>query len=147
MPFAFDTRAAAYCVIIRDDHVLLTQLTADYGSVWTLPGGGLELGESAEDAAVRELFEETGYEVGLGEILRVATTVIPGAERLRPEDRAYDLQAIGVYFQATVLAGELRPETGGTSLDAAWVPIVDLATLPLGRQVLAAVELAVSRTG
>ncbi|MGE0198703.1 MAG: NUDIX hydrolase [Simkaniaceae bacterium] len=33
--------------------------------VWVLPGGGIEAGESPEEAAVREIEEETGYQVTL----------------------------------------------------------------------------------
>ncbi|BBH20431.1 DNA mismatch repair protein MutT [Paenibacillus baekrokdamisoli] len=48
------------CVIIIDkqDRILL-QLRADNG-LWGLPGGSLEPGESMEEVAKRELFEETG---------------------------------------------------------------------------------------
>lgn len=38
-------------------------LAADGYDTWSLPGGWLDLGESPEDAAVREVFEETGVTV------------------------------------------------------------------------------------
>ena len=49
----------ARCVV-RDDagRVLLIQRSDN--QMWSLPAGGMELGESVADCAVRELFEETG---------------------------------------------------------------------------------------
>ena len=51
-------RATIICE--QDRHVLLVRKR---GGRWTLPGGKLERGESAADAAVRELLEETGLRV------------------------------------------------------------------------------------
>ena len=52
-------------VVIRDDHVLLCRRgkPPNIGS-WTLPGGAQDVGETCQEAARRELLEETGLTVG-----------------------------------------------------------------------------------
>ena len=56
------TRLAAYAVIVQDGHILLCRVApGNLGAgLWTLPGGGLEFGESPEVGVVREVEEETG---------------------------------------------------------------------------------------
>jgi 8-oxo-dGTP pyrophosphatase MutT (NUDIX family) len=51
-------RAAGILYVAPNGHVLLVRRTDGQG--WAFPGGGIEDGESAEEAARRELFEETG---------------------------------------------------------------------------------------
>lgn len=52
-------------VLLRNDEVLLARRGKPPGAgLWSLPGGKQELGETAEAAARRELFEETGLHCG-----------------------------------------------------------------------------------
>jgi 8-oxo-dGTP diphosphatase len=60
MSVLFDTRPAAYAVIIRDGAILLAYWKQDGKEGWTLPGGGLDLAEHPVDGCIREVFEETG---------------------------------------------------------------------------------------
>lgn len=47
-------------VVFRDDKILLVQERLD-NFRWTLPGGWADIGESAGEAVVREIYEESGY--------------------------------------------------------------------------------------
>jgi len=51
------TRQRVCAAVIRDDTILMLRYQNGH---WTLPGGGIEPGETAERAVVRELAEETG---------------------------------------------------------------------------------------
>jgi len=54
-------RAAASAVLFRGEAVLLIERSASPAEgLWSLPGGAIEMGETAEDAARREVHEETG---------------------------------------------------------------------------------------
>lgn len=56
-------RHAVRVVIVKDQRVLL--IRSHKYNTYTLPGGGVEDGESLEQAAIREVMEETGLEVSI----------------------------------------------------------------------------------
>lgn len=57
--------------VIFDDQkrIFLVKLTYQRFHPWGLPGGGLEYGETSEDAAIREVWEETGFNVEIEKLL------------------------------------------------------------------------------
>lgn len=60
-------QAARALLLDPDDHVLLVRFEFPTATVWGLPGGGIDTGESVADALRRELREElglTGFELG-----------------------------------------------------------------------------------
>ena len=79
-----DLRVAAYAVIVDARGMLLAHWHDGPRAAWTLPGGGLEAGEDPADAVVREVREETGFDVVVDELLGIHSRVIPARQRIAP---------------------------------------------------------------
>ncbi|WP_120494680.1 NUDIX hydrolase [Microbacterium phyllosphaerae] len=114
-----DMRVAAYAVVTDDDgRILLARWIEGRRVAWTMPGGGLEPGEAPEDAVRRELREETGYTVKVGELLGIHSRVIPASQRVTTSDQP--LHTLRIVYRATVSGGKLRFETDGSTDMAEW---------------------------
>ena len=62
-------RVAVSALIFKDGHVLLAhRRDIDW---WNLPGGGMEVGETVDEALRREVFEETGLVVEIEQLVGV----------------------------------------------------------------------------
>jgi ADP-ribose pyrophosphatase YjhB (NUDIX family) len=121
-------RPAAYALARRGDAVLLTRISATgyHTGSWTLPGGGIDHGESPHEAVAREVREETGLEVEVGNLLGVHDVRFSGTA---PNGRFEDFHGIHLLFAAAV-AADAEPrvvEQGGTTDAVAWVPVDDVA--------------------
>ncbi|MFJ7061553.1 NUDIX domain-containing protein [Streptomyces microflavus] len=111
-------RVRAGAILIRDGHLLLIRFKDpdEDGPYYEIPGGGVETGETAGEAAVRELREETGL---LGSVGREVARVWKGGRHEH-------------YFLMTA-EGRIGPhETldthGGTPV---WIPVAELPATPL----------------
>ena len=138
-----DIRIAAYGVIVNDGKLLLAHWDEDGRTGWTLPGGGLEDFETADQAAVREIAEETGYDAELTALLGIDSLFIQPDDRVSPNGRA--LHALRIIYEARVVGGSLTAEIGGSTDEARWVSLDQLAELPTLSLVSVALDLWLAR--
>lgn len=109
---------AVGAIVQRDGELLMVKRAQDPAAgSWSLPGGRVEMGERLEDALRREVFEETGLEIEVGELAGILE--IPGT----------DLHYVILDHFATVV-GDAQPEPGSDVSDVRWVRLEDIASLP-----------------
>lgn len=127
-----EARLGAYAWIERDGMVLLTlwQGAPERGIEphWGLPGGGVEWNEQIHEATIREVREETGFDVEPAELLGVTVIHLTPDDRIAPGDGP--LRLVRFLSRATITGGQLTDEVGGSTLRAAWFSRGELAALP-----------------
>lgn len=104
------TRISAYALLYDEGRILLCRLAPHlerWAGRWTLPGGGLDFGESPEAAAVREVEEETG--------LRIQVKSIAGIDTILDAFGDSEFHGIRIIYHADIIGGSLRDETSGST--------------------------------
>lgn len=71
-----DVRAAARGLLSRDGRYLLLEADFDEGTRYVLPGGGVEFGETHAETVEREVREETGLDVEVGDVADAYTVTV-----------------------------------------------------------------------
>ena len=105
-------------VCLRGDEVLLIRRgTPPRQGQWSLPGGRIEAGERAVDAALRELREETGVEATITGLIDVVDGLFPEAGR----------HYVLIDYAARWVSGE--PVAGDDAMEARFVALDQVATL------------------
>ncbi len=112
--------------------MLLTQFTSrtHVPGSWGLPGGGLDPGEAPEQGVHREVWEETGQRVVLGELVTVQSQHWVGRA---PTGVLEDFHAVRIVYAATCPEPTdiVIHDVGGTTSDARWFGRHELAGLPM----------------
>jgi ADP-ribose pyrophosphatase YjhB (NUDIX family) len=100
--------AVSIVVLDESERILLVRQAED--SKWSIPGGMVEPGELPSDGAMREMKEETGFDVELTGIVGV----FGGANFVNTYPNGDVASWVEITFRATVIGGEPRPEVGET---------------------------------
>lgn len=113
---------AVGAVILDGDRVLLVQRGQEpLKGEWSLPGGAVELGETLEEALVREVREETSLDVAVGPVVEVFDSI-----RRDPAGRA-EYHYIIIDYACRVRGGTpTAAMQGSDAADARWVPLAEL---------------------
>jgi len=116
--------------LVRDgDRVLLVKrATPPLQGYWGLPGGRVELGETVEQALLREVQEETGLQVVLERYLGYVDAID------RDEAGRVRYHYVVQYFRARPAGGTLA--AADDAADARWVGLAELEALPVTDSVL-----------
>jgi ADP-ribose pyrophosphatase len=112
-------------VLIRDDdRYLIVERAADPDAgLWSIPGGLVEIGENAADAAVREAKEETGLDVEIGELLDVVDKIV------RDDSSKVKYHFVIIDYLATPRGGTLK--AASDARQARWVRADEFARYEL----------------
>ena len=134
--YEYETRLAAYAVIIDERGMLLSWFNHPKRAGWSLPGGGVDFEETVEQGLVREIYEETGYHAEITGLLTVTSSTWPTGDRGRP------FKAVRVIFSARVVGGELGTiEVGGSTDHADWLAVAEVeAAVPATSTVRAGLD-------
>lgn len=114
--FYQNSKPCVGALVIDQGKLLLVQRAIEpFKGYWDIPGGFLELGEHPETGAAREIFEETGLHIQLGNLLGIFMDVY---------ETTGDA-TLNLFYSAVVTGGEARAGS-----DAAHLHWFDLEALP-----------------
>lgn len=106
-------QAVSTAIITHQGRVLMVRRREQEGRLlWAFPGGGIEAGESPEEAAVREVAEEVGLDVE-------ATAVL--GDRVHPQTGRHM-----TYVACVVLAGEAVVADEEELAEVAWLELAEI---------------------
>ena len=136
-PTVQTTRVAAYGILKQDAKILLCRISDRVPhsvGKWTLPGGGIEFGESPEQAMIREVREETGL---------CATPVdVAGVDSLVVRNEECTRHGIRIIYNARHEPGALVFEQDGSTDCCRWFTQEEACKLPLVALAKVGLELA-----
>ncbi len=126
-------RVGVGAVVFQDGRVLMIKRgKSPSKGMWSIPGGRLELGETLQEAAEREVFEETGLIVRAGKPLYVFDMVA------RDDDGRIKYHYIIVDLTAEYIQGELK--AGDDADDARWVLFEELESLGVSEKTISLLQ-------
>lgn len=122
-------RVAVGAVVFKEDRVLLVrrgQPPAE--NLWAIPGGSVEIGETLQQAAEREIWEETGIRI------RAAKPIYTFDVIERDERQGIRFHYVIIDLSADYVSGELA--AGDDAVEARWISAEEIKTLAVNKTTL-----------
>lgn len=113
--------SVAACVFKGNRVLLVKRATPPSQGLWSVPGGMVELGETIQDTAKRELNEECDIEIEVDKIFNVEDLIVPD------EKGRIQFHYVVTYVVAYHVSGEAYP--GSDALDVQWATRQELGNL------------------
>ncbi|GAA4953368.1 NUDIX hydrolase [Actinoplanes utahensis] len=140
-PKANSVVPSANVVVVNDDGAILLIRRSDNDN-WALPGGGMDLGESLPQTAVRETAEETGIDVEVTGLVGIYTD--PRHVILYTSNNEAR-QEFSIVFTARPVGGAPTPSSEST--EVRWVPPAEIPALPMDRSMRMRVDQYLTAPG
>lgn len=115
-------RLAVRAILMQDDRLLLVNAWRDKAHLWCAPGGGVDRHASLPDNLKREIYEECGLTVTVGEVCLVNEF----------NDAAHDFHQVDIYFRCTLVGGAISADwqdPEGIVQHRRWVTRTEIAGL------------------
>jgi len=112
---AINSVVPSVVAIVQDDQGRVLMIYKTDNNKWALPGGGHEPGEAISDTVVREVKEETGYDV---EVETITGTYTNPNHRMAYDDGEVR-QQFSIAFRARLVGG--APRTSSESSEVEWL--------------------------
>jgi 8-oxo-dGTP pyrophosphatase MutT (NUDIX family) len=124
-PRANSVVPSANVIVVNDGGEILLIRRTDNGN-WAVPGGGMDLGESITETAVRETAEETGITCEITGLVGIYTDP---RHVIRYTSNDEVRQEFSIVFTARPVGGELQPSS--ESAEPQWVSPAAIPDLPM----------------
>ena len=108
-------------IVLNDKNELLLLQRADNGH-WAIPGGKMEIGESASAATIREVMEETGMDVAVQSLVGVYSDPLGGVVGCYPDGTV--IHFVNLCFRCEITGGAPRGSDEGE--EVGFFPLDDL---------------------
>jgi ADP-ribose pyrophosphatase YjhB (NUDIX family) len=131
--------SAVGAIAVRDGALLLIRRGhAPSRGRWSLPGGRVEPGETAREALVREMAEETGLTVKVGDLVGEVLRPGPNGITYRIQDFRVTLVGNGANAGNAISGDRVisAAVAGDDAVDVEWVPLADVAKRQLSAGLL-----------
>ncbi|HBA37012.1 TPA: hypothetical protein DCZ15_04035 [Candidatus Falkowbacteria bacterium] len=116
----------AFVYLQRDNKILLLKEGGRLAmGLWCFPGGHVDVGETFEQAAIREALEESGYRISLGKIIYKSLMLNSEYKGSRGDTNEVEL----AIFEGNIIGGEFKIDD--QALDLKWLTKEEILKLPL----------------